>query len=154
MKVALIESRSDLGAYPDLFNDPQRYANLLAQELQTITHGQKVADQLHLLVVFPAGFAGSGLGDKVNQALAPLTVDAEAQSDGLAQAAMQAVARIAAANGHPTALPPEAKVKLAATHKSTKRSGPPVVVFLVPVLLVVGAALLAGRLTGRRDAAT
>jgi hypothetical protein len=153
MKVALIESRSDLGSYPDMFNDPQRYANLLAQELQTITHGQKAADQLHLLVVFPAGFAGSGLGDKVDRALAPLSVNAEAQSDGLAQAAMQAVARIAAANGHPTPVPPQATVRLAATHKSTKRSGPPIFVFIVPVLLVVGAALLAGRLTARRDPA-
>ena len=151
MKVALIESRSDLGAYPNLFSDPQRYANLLAQELQTITHGAKAADQLHLLVVFPSGFAGSGLGDKVNGALAPLSVNADAQSDGLAQAAMQAVARLATANGHPTPAPPEAKARLAATHKSTKRSGPPVFVFIVPVLLVVGAAVVAGRLSARRD---
>src|SRR3954454_22721324 len=94
MKVALIGTAADLGSYPQLFNDPQRYANLLAQELSTITHGQKQEDQLHLLVVFPSGFAGSGLGDKVNTALAPVAINAGAQSDGLAQAALAAVARV------------------------------------------------------------
>src|SRR3954453_18953162 len=61
MKVALIGTAADLGSYPNLFTDPQRYANLLAQELSTITHGGKKENQLHLLVVFPSSFAGSGL---------------------------------------------------------------------------------------------
>jgi hypothetical protein len=152
MKVALIEAPGDLGSYPQLFNDPQRYANLLAQELSTITHGRKQADQLHLLVVFPSGFAGSGLGDKVNEALAPVSVNAAAQADGLAQAALEAVARVATANGHRTPIPPEARTQLAATNKSTKRSGPPIIVYLLPALLVVAAALLTGRIARRRDA--
>jgi hypothetical protein len=152
MKVALIESAGDLGSYPQLFNDPQRYANLLAQELSTITHGNKQSDQLHLLVVFPSGFAGSGLGDAVNKALGPVSINADAQSDGLAQAALEAVARVATANGHRTPIPPEAKAKLAATKKSTKRSGPPIVVYILPVLLVLVAALVAGRVARRRDA--
>jgi hypothetical protein len=151
LKVALIQTRSDLGSYPQMFSDPQRYANLLAQELATITHG-RAKSQVHLLVVFPSGFAGSGLGTKVNEALAPVRVNAEAQADGLAQAALEASARLATANGHRTPIPPEAKVKLAASDKSTKRSGPPIIVFILPVLLVVGAALVAGRRAGRRDA--
>src|SRR3954471_751322 len=154
MKVAMIETAADLGSYPQLFNDPQRYANLLAQELSTITHGNKQEDQLHLLVAFPSGFAGSGLGDKVNDALAPVKVNTKAQSDGLAAAAMEAVARVATANGHRTPIPPEAKAKLAATQKSTKRSGPPIFVYLLPVLLVVAAAVVTGRIANRRDATT
>src|SRR3954463_12340999 len=152
MKVALIETAGDLGSYPQLFNDPQRYASLLAQELSTITHGKKQEDQLHLLVVFPSGFAGSGLGDKVNEALAPVKINAEAQSDGLAAAALEGVARVATANGHRTPVPPEAKVKLAASDKATKRSGPPIVVYLLPVLLVVVAAVVTSRIARRRDA--
>jgi hypothetical protein len=152
MKVALIESAGDLGSYPQLFNDPQRYADLLAQELATITHGHKQSDQLHLLVVSPSGFAGSGLGDAVNRALAPVTVNASAQSDGLARAALEGVARVATANGHRTPIPPEAKGTLAATSKSTKRSGPPIVVYILPALLVVAAALFAGRAARRRAA--
>jgi hypothetical protein len=154
MKVALIETAGDLGSFPQMFNDPQRYADLLAQELSTITHGNKSDDQLHLLVVFPSGFAGSGLGDAVNTALAPVKVNADAQSDGLAQAALEAVARVATANGHKTPIPPEARTQLAATNKSTRRSGPPVIVYILPALLVVGAALAAGRFARRRDAAS
>ena len=151
MKVALIQSASDLGASANLFNNPQNYANLLASELQTITHGQSKTEQLHLLVVFPSGFTGSGLGDKVDTALTGVNVDTEAQSDGLAQAALAAVAKLATANGVRTPVPPEANVKLAARKESTKRSGPNPLVFIAPVLLVVGAALLAGRLAARRD---
>jgi hypothetical protein len=152
MKVALIESAGDLGSYPQLLSDPQRYADLLAQELATITHGHTQADELHLLVVFPSGFAGSGLGGKVNQALAPVSVDAEAQADGLAQAALEGVARIATANGHRTPVPPEATAQPAPAGKGAKSSGPPAVVYVLPALLVVAAALFAARMVRRRAA--
>jgi hypothetical protein len=152
MKVALIETSADLGSYPNLFTDPQRYANLLAQELSTITHGSKKENQLHLLVVFPSAFAGSGLGDKVDAALSSVEINTKAQSDGLAAAALEGVARVATANGTRTPIPPEATAKLSATKKSTKRSGPPIVVYLLPVLLVVAAALVTGRIARRRDA--
>ena len=107
MKVAMIESASDLGSYPQLFNNPQEYANLLASELPT-QRDQKVTDEFHLLVVMPGGFGGQHLGDKVDSALGPVKIDASAQSDGLVRAALEAVARIATAAGHPTKVPPEA----------------------------------------------
>ena len=151
MKVALIQSSSDLGTSANLFSAPQNYANLLASELQTITHGNSKDQQLHLLVIFPSGFAGSGLGDKVDTALSGVTVNSDAQSDGLAQAALVSVAKLATANGVRTPVPPEANAKLSARNESTKRSGPNPLVFIAPVLLVVGAALLAGRLAARRD---
>jgi hypothetical protein len=102
MKVALIETPADLGAYPNLFGDEQRYANLLLPEISFNAHP-------HLLVVMPSGFAGNNLGPKVDSALRGITIDQAAKSDGLAQAALAAVARIATANGHPTPVPAAAR---------------------------------------------
>jgi hypothetical protein len=168
MKVALIQTVADLGAYssrpagagsppqsPDLmFSHPQRYADQLSYELLTIRHGNARNESLHLLVVFPSGFSGKGLGDHVDEALAPLSVDAAAQADGLAQAAMRAVARIATAEGHRLAVPPEAQVKLAARNESTKPpSGPSILVFIVPSALAIAGALVASLLSRRKGSA-
>jgi len=151
MKVALLESAGDLGSYPQLFNQPQRYANLLASELPTNPHGE-IRTRPHLLVVMPVGFGGDNLGAEVDTALAPVKVDPAAQSDGLARAAIEAVARLATANGHRVAVPPEAHLKLEATNKSTKRSGGPSAwVFVGPLVLVVVAIAAAGRISARRS---
>jgi hypothetical protein len=104
MKVALIESPGDLGSYPTLFNSPQRYADLLASELPTQA-GRNAAGAVHLLVVMPGGFGGEHLGAGVNRALDPVNIDVAASSDGLARAAIEAVARLATVNGHRTAVP-------------------------------------------------
>jgi len=151
LKVAMIESGGDLGSYPQMFNQPQSYANLLASELPTNPHGS-IRTRPHLLVVMPVGFGGDNLGAKVDTALEPVKIDPSAQSDGLARAAIAAVARIATANGHPVAVPPEANAKLQASHRSTKRSGGPSVwVFIAPLLFVVVAIVLTGRLVARRS---
>lgn len=109
MKVALIASAADLGTYPTMFNNPQVYANLLSSELPTNPHGT-VEDELHLLIVMPGGFGGSGLGDRVDEALAEVEIDPDAETDGLVRAAIGAVARLATVNGTETAVPeiPEA----------------------------------------------
>jgi hypothetical protein len=109
MKVAIIASAGDMGSYPQLFNNPQRYANLLASELPT-QPDRKVTDEFHLLVVMPGGFGGEHLGDRVDEALAPIKIDPAQASDGLARASLQAVARIATVNGHKTAAPAEASL--------------------------------------------
>lgn len=113
MKVALIAGQADLGAYPQMFNDPQVYANLVAAGLPTNPHGQvKKGEQLHLLVIMPGGFGGKNLGDRVDEALAPVKIDVEAETDGLVQAALQAVARIASVNGVETAVPEAATAEV------------------------------------------
>jgi hypothetical protein len=151
LKVAMIESAGDLGSYPQMFNQPQDYANLLAGELPTNPHGE-IRTRPHLLVVMPVGFGGDNLGAGVDKALAPVKVDPAAQSDGLARAAIEAVARVATANGHRVAVPAAARAKLGASNKSTKRSsGPSPWLFVGPLLLVVGAIVLAGRITARRS---
>jgi GNAT superfamily N-acetyltransferase len=149
MKVALIESANDLGAAADLFGQPQEYANVLSNELRTIRHGH-AAQSLHVLVVMPAGFSGTNLGDRVDEALAPIRIDAAAQSDGLARAAIEAVARIASANGHPMAIPAVAKLPLAPRHESTKRSGTSALPFLLPVAAIAVGLVVAGWLSRRR----
>lgn len=147
MKVALIEAPSDLGAYPSLFGDVQSYANLLSKE---IAYNSKP----HLVVVMPTGFGGDNLGAKVDSALAGVRIDQAAQSDGLAQAALVAVARLATANGHPTPVPPQARAALSASKASSKRSTPSLLIYGGPVLLAliaVGGLIWVGR---RRERAT
>jgi hypothetical protein len=150
MKVALIESPGDLGANGDLFDRPLDYANLLAQELRTLRHGNAGGEELHLLVVMPSGFSGSGLGDRVDEALTPVQIEAAAQSDGLARAAIEAVARLASVNGHSTPIPPEAKLVLAPRHESTKRSGPSALPFVLPLAVVAIALVVTGLVAARR----
>lgn len=150
MKVALIEGEGDLGANADLFGRPLDYANLLADELRTLRHGQAGDEDLHLLVVMPSGFSGAGLGPRVDEALEPVRIEAAAQSDGLARAAIEAVARLASVNGHAIPIPPEAKLTLAPRDESTERSGPSVLLFVLPFALVTIAIAIAGLVAARR----
>ena len=150
VKVALIQTPADLGDLGRLFGNPGLYARELTDELTRLRHGTPQTGPLHLLVVFPSGLSGTGLGAHAGEALDAVAVDAAAQSDGLVQAALQAVPRLAAANGTRVATPPEARIKLAARRASTERSGPSPLVFFLPVAVVLGGALLAGRLAARR----
>jgi hypothetical protein len=141
MKVALIAAPTDLGSYPSLFGDVQSYANLLSKEIAFNAHP-------HLLVVMPAGFAGDNLGPKVDSALRGVTIDQRAGTDGLVEAALAAVARLATANGHPTPVPAAASAVAPASKASSKRSTPSLLVYGGPValaLLAVGGLLLVGR---------
>ncbi|MEA2126491.1 MAG: hypothetical protein QOI80_3273 [Solirubrobacteraceae bacterium] len=150
MKVALIASEADLGAYPQLFNKPQQYADLLTRELASLNpHGDPLK-AVHLLVVMPGGYGGSNLGDDVDAALAPVEIQADAGSDGLARAAIAAVARLATANGHRLAIPPEASVKLGKASATKKGGGTSPLVFLAPALLLFGGLFVAGRVSARR----
>jgi hypothetical protein len=141
MKVAMIETPADLGAYPNLFGDTQRYADLLAKEIS-------FNSRPHLLVVMPSGFAGDNLGAKVDTALQGIEIDQAAKSDGLAKAALAGVAKVASSNGHPTPVPAAAGTSVAASKESSKRSTPSLLVYGGPVLVVliaVGVLLLVGR---------
>ena len=135
IKVALIESAGDLGAYPRLFGQPRRYAELLASEIA-------FNSSPHLLVVMPSGLAAVNAGADIEGMLSGIRVERGAQSDGLAKAALVGVASIARANGHPLALPRIAGLKLALTHRSTKRSTPLLLVYGGPVVLAAIAVSL------------
>jgi hypothetical protein len=94
IKVALIASPVDLGVIPDLFDKPQQYADFLDQEIS-------FQSKQPLLVVMPAGYGTQGLPAQAASAIAALPRPAGKQSNDLARAAVVAVARLAAAEGHP-----------------------------------------------------
>jgi hypothetical protein len=148
VKVALIQAPADLGAYPTLFNKPNEYAALLARELPANRHGAKLEGQ-RILVVMPGGFGGRDLGDRVDEALAPIAIKASAESNGLAVAAIGAVARLATVNGHRIATPPEAALDPSAP-TAKRRGGPSFLVFLVPALALFAGLFVAGRRAARR----
>lgn len=148
-KVALIASEGDMGSYPTLFNQPQRYADLLSSELPTQSD-RRVRGAFHLLVVMPGGFGGENLGDKVNQALAPIKIDASQGSDGLARAALEAVARIATSAGHPTKVPPQAGASAAKAHPGAKRGSSTTAIVVGAVVAVLLAAAGAAAVLRRR----
>jgi hypothetical protein len=99
IKVALIDSPVDLGVIPDLFGKPQQYAQFLDQEIS-------FQSKQPLLVVMPAGYGSQGLPAKAASVLAGLPKPAGRQSNDLAHAAVLAVAKLAAAEGHPIASVP------------------------------------------------
>ncbi len=96
LKVAIISAPTDLGAVPDLFGQPQRYADFLDREIS-------FNKQALLLVVMPQGFGVSGTGPA--SVLAGRTIPAGTGSDRLARAAIPAVGALAAHAGHPISLP-------------------------------------------------
>jgi hypothetical protein len=94
-KVALIAAPSDLGAVTSLFGKPQQYAAFLDQEISFLDI--KPA----LLVVMPNGYGVHDVGSAVKAAAGALKKPAGARPDDLAQAAIAALPKLAAAAGHP-----------------------------------------------------
>ena len=139
MKVALIESQGDLGAYPDLFGRPEDYAELLQREISFRVK------RPHLLIVMPSGMAGRNLGRGAS-VLSEVEIDRQAQSDGLVRAALEAVAEVASANGHPTAVP-----DIAADAQPEADDAPHTALYvLAAVIVALGLALVVVALLSRR----
>jgi hypothetical protein len=95
IRAALIASPSDLGSLTTLWGQPEQYAEFLGQELSLVFTGP-------LLVVMPHGFGLHGVN------VPPTTIEStlagiSAPRDGaqLAQVAITAIERLAAASGHP-----------------------------------------------------
>jgi len=127
IKVALIASPVDLGVIPDLFDKPQKYAEFLDQEISFQT-------KQPLLVVMPAGFGGAALGAPATAALKTLTKPAGKQSSDLARAAIPAIAKLAAASGHP--------LKGGSSSSHSGGSTAPLLIALVLAAVAAAAALL------------
>lgn len=92
LKVAVVASRSDLGAIPSLYGKPTLYARYLGLELRTLYSGV-------LLIVMPAGFGvyDGGRSTAVQQGTLKGLASA-ADADGLTRAAASAVQRLVAAH--------------------------------------------------------
>ncbi len=141
IKVALIASPVDLGVIPSLFDKPQQYADFLDQEISFQT-------KQPLLVVMPSGYGVRGLPAKAVSAVAALPKPAGKQSDDLAHAAVVAVAKLAAAQGHPiTGVP-----GVPGGASSGGGSGSTILIILIAAAFLTATAL--GVLTLRRRKAT
>jgi hypothetical protein len=141
IKVALIASPVDLGVIPDLFGKPQKYAEFLDQEISFQT-------KQPLLVVMPAGYGVQGVHGPAAAAVTSLRKPAGPTSNALAQAAIAAVAKLAADSGHP--------IKgVAGIPGSSSGSGgsstTPIVIALAAAAVLTAAALIVVR---RRQAPT
>jgi hypothetical protein len=134
IKVALIASPIDLGVVPDLFKQPQKYADFLVQEIS-------FQGKQHLLVVMPNGYGTQGLPAAASSAVAALPKPSGATSNSLAEAAIAAVPKIAAAAGHPIS---------SSASGSSSSGGSSTAVILVIVLAVVAVGASAGVLVLRR----
>ncbi len=97
VRVALIASPTDLGLLSVLFGKPQEYADFLDREIS-------FTSEQPLLVVMHDGYGTQGLSAAARAAVLALPIPAGDTSDDLAGAALTAVRRIAAANGHPLAV--------------------------------------------------
>jgi hypothetical protein len=140
LKVALIASPVDLGVIPDLFGKPQKYADFLDQEISFQATHQP------LLVVMKAGYGVQGLPAAATAAAASLPKPSGASAEALAQAAILAVPKLAAASGHRVAAIPAAS-----SGHSTAGSGSntALLIILIGCALLAAGALVVLRRRGR-----
>jgi LPXTG-motif cell wall-anchored protein len=132
IKVALIATPVDLGVIPELFGKPQSYAQFLDKEI-SFQHTQP------LLVVMPAGYGVQGLTGPAGAAVKGLAAPDGKTSTDLARAAITAVAKLAAADGHPVKGVPG--VGGGATGGGGSSSAPLLIGLVVAALLVAGALI-------------
>jgi hypothetical protein len=99
IRVALIETRTDLGAILVLWRKPEQYARFLGQELSHWYRGR-------LLIVMPNGYGVSKNGKAVAREQAALAqLPPPSAADDLTVAAVAAVRRLARLQGIQLALP-------------------------------------------------
>jgi hypothetical protein len=131
VKVALIAAPTDLGVIPSLFGKPQEYADFLYREI-TFLGPQR------LLVVMYDGYGTQGLTAAAQKSVASLPKPSGRTSTALAQAAAVAVARIAAAEGHPI----QGTRGVASTASDGGGSAAPILIGLVVAAIAVAVGIL------------
>ena len=140
LKVALIAGPYDLGVVPQMFGQPQQYADFLDQELRLF-----LGPHPPLLVVMPAGYGVQGLPRAAISAAASLPKPSGPQSNDLARAAVAALPKLAAAAGHP--------ISPAGGSGSDSGSGGStwiLIVLAVVALAIAGSVLVARHRLARR----
>ena len=143
IKVALIATAVDLGVVPELFGQPQNYAKFLDKEIS-------FQGPQPLLVVMPSGYGIQGVSAKAAAAVNGLAPPKGKTSTALAQAAVTAVAKVAAADGHP--------IKGVAGVSNTSSGGgssttPLLIGLIVAAVVVAGALIVLRRRQGTASAA-
>jgi hypothetical protein len=138
IKVAIISGPLDLGVVPSLYGQPQNYAHFLDQEIS-------FAGPALLLVVMKDGYGVESLPAAATTAAAKLPKPAGNTSADLAQAALTAVQKLSAADGHPISDSSSASASSGGLNVKTV-----VLIVLVLAAIATAGALLAVR---RRDPA-
>jgi hypothetical protein len=143
LKIALISSPVDLGALPTMFAKPQEYATFLDQEIS-------FNSRQPLLVVMANGYGSAGLPAASAAAVGSLPKPSGKTGEALAQAALDAVPKLAAAAGKrvPTA-------GGGGSGSSGGSSGLLIAIVVVVVVVAAGAVILVRRrravVRGRAD---
>jgi hypothetical protein len=140
VRVALIATRTDLGAVPVLYEKPQRYADFLGQELVYFYKGE-------LLVVMPNGYGLYKKGDKLTEekaAVAAVPAPETSSGNALAEAAGDAVRALARQRGLTLAAPVATG---AGDGSSSSRDR---IVIVVGVVLLAAVALVVRQVLRRR----
>jgi hypothetical protein len=91
LRVAIIRTKEDLGAFPQLFGKPKPYAKLLASEIAFAYKGP-------LLIVMPHGFGTRHLPAAREKLLAGVKIDASSP-DAMTLSAITAARRLLQASG-------------------------------------------------------
>lgn len=143
IKVALIATAVDLGVIPELFGQPQNYAKFLNKEIS-------FQGPQPLLVVMPAGYGAQSLSAKATAAVRGLAPPQGKTSTALAQAAITAVAKIAAADGHPL----KGVAGVSSGSGGGSSTAPLLIGLVVAAVLVAGALILLRRRQGAASAAS
>jgi hypothetical protein len=143
IKVALIATAVDLGVVPELFGQPQNYAKFLDKEIS-------FQGPQPLLVVMPGGYGAQSLSAKATAALKGLAPPKGKTSTALAQAATIAVAKIAAADGHPL----KGVAGVSSGSGGGSSAAPLLIGLVVAAVLVAGALILLRRRQGAASAAS
>jgi hypothetical protein len=143
IRVAIIGNSYDLGAVPELFGKPQKYAQFLGQEIYFAYKG-------HLLVVMPNGFGFSFAGAPAPKLAAALEGLAAPGKDPtkLIQGAIAAIVRLAKANGHPIATPKSGS----GGGRNATNDRLEIIGIVVVCLVLAGAISLLRRRTRKRGA--
>ena len=131
LKVALIASPVDLGVIPELFGKPADYAKFLDREIS-------FQGPQPLLVVMPAGYGIQGVNAKATAAVAALALPKGKTSVALAQSAITAVAKLAAADGHPV----KGVAGVASGSTGGGSSTTPLLIGLIAAAVLVAGALV------------
>jgi hypothetical protein len=134
IKVAIIGAPIDLGAIEQLFGKPQEYAEFLDREI-SFTGPQP------LLVVMAAGYGAQALPAPAQAALSSLAPPLGKSNDDLTRAALTAVSRLAAADGHPIVTRPD-------TVTTSARSPLPLLAALIAGALLAAGGVIALRRRG------
>jgi hypothetical protein len=139
IKVALIDSPTDLGAIPNFFDKPQTYADFLDQEISF------VAPHAALLVVMPNGYGIRRFPAAAAAAAASLPKPSGPRSNDLVQAAILAVQKLAAAAGHPLG-----QISERSGGSSNSTSAPTIGIVAFAAVAISGAVLATRRRLSRQ----